>query len=193
MYNGHIKKHLKKLIYADDATEEVGLLIRMRLPWLILGLVFGTMITFMVSRFEHVLAEQVSLAFFIPVIVYMSDAFGTQTETIYVRNLSLKQAKFSVYLFKELMLGLVVGSISGFLLGSFAYIWRDSLAIGATVGLALFVSITSSSMVALIVPTILHKLVRIDPAVGAGPFTTVLQDMISLLIYFAIASAIILT
>lgn len=192
MANLRLKKHLKKLIYADDATEEVGLLIRIRLPWLILGLVFGIIITFMISRFETVLNEQVSLAFFIPVIIYMSDAFGTQTETIYVRNLSLKQAKFSVYLVKELLLGLVVGSISGLLLGLFALIWIQSPAIAFTVGLALFASITSAAIVALIVPTLLHKLVRIDPAVGAGPFTTVLQDMISLLMYFAIASAIIL-
>jgi magnesium transporter len=192
MTSVRLHKHLKKLIYADDATEKVGLLIKLRLPWLILGLVFGTAITFMISRFERVLAEQVSLAFFIPVIVYMSDAFGTQTETIYVRNLTLKQAKFSVYLIKELLLGLVVGSLSGLLLGVFAYIWIESASVAITVGLALFASITTAAVTALIVPTLLHKVAKIDPAVGAGPFTTVLQDMISLLLYFGIASAIIL-
>ena len=192
MAHARIRRTFKRLIYVDDATEEVGLLIRLRMPWLIVGLVVGTVITFVVSRFERVLSQQVSLAFFIPVIIYMSDAVGTQTETIYVRNLSLKQAKFSVYLIKELLLGLVVGAVSGSLIGSFAWLWLKAGKVALTVGLATFASITSAAVIALIIPTLLHKFRNTDPAVGAGPFTTVLQDLVSLLIYFLIASAVIL-
>src|SRR5688572_3235121 len=173
MGHARFRRQFKRLIYVDDATEEVGLLIRLRLPWLVVGLIVGTGITFVVSRFETVLNEQVSLAFFIPVIVYMSDAVGTQTETIYVRNLSLRQAKFSVYLVKELLLGLIIGAVSGFLIGSFAWLWLSAAKVAITVGLATFASITSSAVIALIIPTLLHKFGHSDPAVGAGPFTTV--------------------
>lgn len=184
----------KHLTYADDAKEGVSLLIRIRLPWLIVGLAVGTLITFLVSRFESVLADEVSLAFFIPIIIYMSDAVGTQTETIYVRNMSVddKQAKFSKYFFKELILGMTIGAICGFTIGLVAYFWLDSFQVALTVGLAMLASMSAAAVFALVVPSLLHKVASIDPAVGAGPFTTVMQDMISLLIYFLIASAIIL-
>jgi len=188
------RRYLEHYIYADDATEEVGLLVRLRLPWLLVGLVVGAVITFAVSRFEHVLASQVSLAFFIPIIVYMSDAVGTQTETIYIRNLSRHRAKIklSVYIVKELLLGLIIGTASGLLLALFALIWLGSPAIALTVGLAMMASITTAAVLALFVPTLLGRFKKVDPAVGAGPFTTAIQDLLSLLIYFLIASLIIL-
>ena len=192
MSHGRLVHHMRKQIYADDSTEDVSLLLKLRMPWLIIGLGIGIIITFVVSRFEAVLDQQVSLAFFIPVIVYMSDAVGTQTETIYIRNLSKKQIKFSIYFFKELAVGLAVGSIAGALLGLFAWVWLGSSSVAITVGLALLASITTAAVVALIIPTILHRGFKVDPAVGAGPFTTVLQDLISLVIYFIIASLIIL-
>ena len=192
MKHERLRHHLKKLIYTDERTAEVGLLVRLRLPWLIVGLLVGTLITLLISNYEHVLAEQVQLAFFIPVIVYLSGAVSTQTETIYVRNLSLGKAPFGVYLFKEFILGIIIGTITGALLGLFAYFWLDSTAIGLTVGLATAVSLVSATSIAVLVPTVLSKLGKSDPALGAGPFTTVLQDFISLLIYFSVASAIIL-
>ncbi len=188
------RRYLEHYIYADDATEEVGLLVRLRLPWLLVGLGVGAIITLVVSQFEKVLANQVSLAFFIPIIVYMSDAVGTQTETIYIRNLSRhrEKIKLSVYLIKELLLGLIIGSASGLLLGLFAMIWLDSPTIALTVGLAMLGSITTAALLALLIPTLLQRFKKVDPAVGAGPFTTAIQDLVSLVIYFAIASVIIL-
>ena len=190
--DSRLKKHFKRLVYADDATEGVSLLLRLRIPWLIIGLLIGSLVTFIVSRFQTVLSSQVSVAFFIPIIVYMSDAVGTQTETIYVRNLSLKQAKFSIYLVKEVLLGLMIGALIGSLLSLFAFFWLNSAKLALTILLAMSASITSATVIALIVPTILHKLLRIDPAVGSGPFTTGVQNVVSLLIYFVIASLIIL-
>ena len=84
----------EKTIYADDAKEKVGFLLRLRLPWLIIGLVGGTLASFLVSRFEEILSQNISLAFFLPLIVYMSDAVGTQTETIFVRNLAKGKVNF---------------------------------------------------------------------------------------------------
>jgi Mg/Co/Ni transporter MgtE len=126
MIRHHIKKRLEKVIYADDATEDVGLLLRLRLPWLIVGLLIGTGMTLLVSRFEAVLSREVSLAFFIPVIVYMSGAVATQTETIYVRNLARRQAKFSTYLVKEFILGLLIGGLCGSFIGLASWVWINS-------------------------------------------------------------------
>src|SRR3989304_1381256 len=176
-----------RTIYANDATERISLLLKLRLPWLVLGLIFGIITTLFVGQFEELLSKNVKLAFFIPVIVYMSDAVGTQTETIYVRNLAKKQLRFLAYLTKEFLIGIIIGVIFGVLSGLFALVWLGSTQVATTVGLAMFVSIASASVISLVIPTILYR-ERTDPAVGAGPFTTVIQDFITLLIYFAIAT-----
>lgn len=187
-------KRIKRTIYANDATESVGLLIRLRLPWLLAGLVAGSITTLAVSKFEHVLASEVRLAFFIPLIVYLSDAVGTQTETIFVRNASkrnLSMHSFLRMLTKELSIGLILGVIFGVLSAAFAYWWLGSAAVAITVGTAMALSISSATVIAIIAPAILKRGHQ-DPAIGSGPFTTVIQDFVSLMIYFLIAATIIL-
>lgn len=173
-----------------EKKEPVGYLFRHRFPWLALGLLGGMGTSVIISKYETMLAQDVRLAFFIPIIVYMSDAVGTQTETLYVRGLVKRHEKFYVSLLKEIALGLGLGLIFGVALGLFAGIWLHSFAIGATTGLAMFISVALAPILALIIPAVLAK-ERYDPAFGAGPFATIIQDLVSILVYFAIATFII--
>ena len=175
----------------DDVKERISLLVERRIPWLFVGLVGGIIITIFSSQFEEVLSKNLNLVYFIPVIVYMADAIGTQTEEVYIRNLAREKIHFFKYLLKEILLGLFLGVIFGICLGVFALIWFKSASIALTVGLAMFASMAIAPAVSLIMPTILQKEHK-DPALGSGPFTTAVQDLISLLIYFAISSVIIL-
>lgn len=184
------EEHINRTILADDSTERISFLLKLRFPWLVLGLVFGLITTLFVGQFEKLLAQQVKLAFFIPVIVYLSDAVGTQTETIFVRNIAKKQISFLTYLFKEFVIGLVFGAFFGLVVGGFAYFWLQETKIALTIGIAMLLSITVASVISLIIPSLLYK-EHTDPAVGAGPFTTVIQDFISLMIYFLVATLIV--
>lgn len=175
----------------DDSKEEVTLLVEHRLPWLVVGLVGGVFLTILTSRFEQVLADNIKLAYFIPVIVYMAGAVGTQTETIYTRNVGRGRVRFSVYLVKEFFLGIVLGMIFGVAIGTMAYFWLSSMITAVTVGLAMFASVAIAPLVGLFVPMVLQK-EHTDPALGGGPWTTVIQDFVSLLIYFVVASALLL-
>lgn len=179
-----------KLVLADDTTEQVSHLVWQRLPWLVVGLVGAGVASILVSRFEQQLAQNVSLAFFIPAIVYMADAVGTQTETILVRHLTKKVLQLPRLVAKEFGLGLVLGMIFGSISGVFASFVTRELQVAITVGLAMFVNITIAPLVAVALVYLLQK-ERTDPALGAGPFTTILQDILSLLIYFAVATMIV--
>ena len=185
------QKEFKEIIEEDVVIERIDHLIEHRIPWLLLGLLGGLFATFIVSKYEAILNADVRLAFFIPIIVYLSDALGTQTETIYVRELS-ERKKFSLakYLFKECFVGLGLGIISGLILGLFSAYWLSSYAIGLTVGLTMIINLTISPVLALFIPNLLYKR-HIDPALGSGPIATIIQDLISLLVYFMIASIII--
>lgn len=182
---------MEKEIFEDDIKKPISHLVGHRLPWLILGLLGGIFTSFIVSRFEHNLSNDIRLVFFIPVIVYMSDAIGTQTETIYIRHLQKGHANFLKYFLKETGLGLSLGAIFGLIIGLFAYYWLHSAQIGLTVGLAMLANVTLAPILATVIPAILYK-ERSDPALGSGPVATIIQDFISLLIYFVIASLIVL-
>ena len=182
----------EKILYADDSKESVGLMVRLRMPWLLIGLVGGMAASFIASKFETLLSQNIALAFFIPFIVYMSGAVGTQTETIFVRNLKKGVPKFFIYVIKEFLLGLIIGLFFGAAVGLFAYFWIHSIKIAIAVGLAMFVNIAIAPVIALVIPEILFK-EHTDPALGGGPFTTIIQDILSIVIYFIVASAIILT
>jgi len=177
-----------KHIEEDVIHERIDHLIEHRIPWLCLGLLGGLLATVIVSTYEKILSADVRLAFFIPVIVYLSDAVGTQTETIYVRALSKKHKRhFFRYLFKESIIGCGLGLISGILLGVFAYYWLNSFSISLVIGLTMIINLTFAPMLAVVIPSILYR-EHVDPALGAGPVATIIQDVLSLLVYFAIAN-----
>lgn len=178
-------------LIVDDTKQRVGHLLELRVPWLFGGLVVGGVFTIFISRFEGLIQQNVSLAFFIPIIVYLSDALGTQTETMYVRNSTTGRINFAGYFFKELAIGLATGLIFGLLLSGFSFILYTDSRVSLTVGLATLISMTVASVLALIVPIIIRRSHR-DPAIGAGPFTTAIQDFISLAIYFTIASMVLI-
>lgn len=175
----------------DVIKERISHLLEDRIPWLLLGFLGGIFTTLVVSRYEAVLSADVRLAFFIPIIVYLSGAVGVQTETVYVRELSeRKEISLLRYIFKESVVGLGLGVVSGVLLGVFAAYWLRSFAIGMTVGLTMLINLTLAPILAVFVPNLLYKR-HSDPALGSGPVATIIQDLISLLIYFLIASIII--
>jgi len=182
-----LQKHYRVV---TDVHERVTKIVMLRLPWLIIGLVGGTIASILVSRYEQIIRNNIGLAFFVPMIVYMSDAVGTQTETVYIRNLATIKVNFVKHLFKETATGFLLGIVLGVAVGVVARIWLGSTELALSVGLAMFFNILIAPVVAIVVSEILYK-EHTDPALGAGPFTTVIQDFISLAIYFVVATAII--
>lgn len=181
----------KRAILEDDNKESVTLMVEHRLPWLALGLLGGILATVIASHFEKLLTANIQLSFFIPVIVYMADAVGTQTESVFVRNLGRIKVNFSVYLLKEFVLGVVLGALFGCAIGLFAYFWFGSVSTAVSVAYAMLLTMSLAPIVALVIPELLWKR-HADPAIGSGPFATVVQDLLSLLIYFTVATVIIL-
>lgn len=187
-------KKIKAISYANDETESTGFLLRLRLPVLILGLLGGIATSVFVSRFEEVLAKNVAIAFFVPLMVYISDAVATQTETIYIRNLKKRSSSkklFWEYFWKELVLGMSIGVIFGTITAISTYFWLQNFKISATIGIAMALSMTCAPIVALVTADVMYK-IHEDPAVGAGPFATLIGDVVTLFIYFAVASLILL-
>lgn len=159
-----------------------------RLPWLALGLLGSAIAAVLVRGFESDLASDVRLAFFIPGIVYMADAVGTQTEALIIRGLSV-----GVRIRRVVRLEVLTGVLVGLALAAVAFpaVWLvlGSAALGATVALSLVAACGVATIVAMFLPWLMSRSGR-DPAFGSGPLATVAQDLLSLVIYFLIANAI---
>ena len=157
-----------------------------RVPWLLVGLGGALLSADFVGWFEAQLQHKVMLAFFIPGIVYMADAVGTQTETVVVRGLSVGVAMRRM-VGRELLAGLAIGIVLAVVSGPLIWWrWGDG-DVALCVGLALFAACSTATLAALLLPWLFDAFGQ-DPAFGSGPLATVIQDLLSILIFFAMAA-----
>ena len=174
---------------ARHASEEaLGARLRHRTPWLVLGLIGAGAAAWVVGGFEAILAEDVRLAFFVPGVVYMADAIGTQTEALVIRGLSVGVSVRRV-LWLEILTGLALGVLLATISVPAVVAVFGSLDLALVVAISLFAACAVATVVAMALPGLMSRLGR-DPAFGSGPLATVVQDLLSLLIYFAVATAI---
>ena len=162
-----------------------------RLPWLFASWIGGVVAASIIGVFEHMLANIVALAAFIPVILGMGGNIATQSSTIIVRGMATGRVNMGgeiKLIFKEIRVGLILGILYGLLLGIFANFAFTSAPdnLGFVVGLSICASMIVAATVGTIIPLILRKL-DIDPAIATGPFVTTSIDILGVLFYFLIA------
>ena len=162
--------------------------VRHRLPWLLVGLAGSALATATMAGFESSFSRNLAVAFFVPGIVYLADAIGTQSEAIAVRGLSLTRAGIAHLLAGELRTGMLIGACLG--LASFLPILAvfGDARLAAAVSTAIFAAGTAAAGLGLVLPWLIARSGR-DPAFGSGPLATVVQDIFSLLVYFAVVRA----
>jgi magnesium transporter len=171
------------------SEEPVERRFRHRLPWLFVGLAGGLLAADLVGWFEAQLQQKVMLAFFIPGIVYLADAVGTQTETVVVRGLSVGVGMGRMVR-RELLAGLAIGLTLGAVAGPLVW-WRWGDAdVALCVGLSMFAACSTATVAAMALPWLFDAFGR-DPAFGSGPLATVIQDLASIVIYFMIGMALV--
>jgi magnesium transporter len=175
---------------ARSASEE-RLVLRFwhRFPWLVVGLAAALAAAVVVAAFESGLASRLELAFFIPGVVYIAGAVGNQTVVLVVRGLSVGVPVGRV-MGREMITGMALGIVLGGIAYPAVRLWFDH-AVGLTVAVSILVASTVSTGVAIALPWLLSKL-NIDPAFGSGPLSTVVQDLMTLTIYFSLASRLVL-
>ena len=162
-----------------------------RLPWLFASWIGGIGAASIIGAFENMLANIVALAAFIPVILGMGGNIATQSSTIIVRGMATGRVNIGgeiKLIFKEIKVGLILGSLYGILLGVFAKFTFTNAPdnLGFVVGLSICASMVVAATVGTIIPLILRKL-DIDPAIATGPFVTTSIDILGVLFYFLIA------
>ena len=168
----------------NDAT--VWLHTRSRLPWLLIALCGGLLVSKVIGVFEDELAKVAMLMLFIPLIAAMGGNVGVQSSAIVVQGLANKSVGMdNIFrrLLKELAIACLNGIICAALLFAYTWLFLDSNALSYTVSISLFSVIVFAGLFGTIIPLVLNAL-KIDPALATGPFITTSNDLIGLTIYF---------
>jgi magnesium transporter len=195
LHNEHVEDYLRfSGITQDHPTVDifkagVWRLVKLRLSWLLVGLVVMMVGAVLIGNFSHTLEKEIATAFFIPIVVYMSNAVGIQAQALLIRLLAQQKVKQFVFIRKEVSVSFILAFISGLITTIFALVWLGSVEVALTVGLAIFASTVAAVFIGVSIPFLLYKMKK-DPALGSGPFATSLQDIVSIMIYFLIATII---
>ncbi len=173
-------------------TKSIFKNIKMRMPWLFASCIGGIIASFIIGYFQESLSKLAYLAAFIPVIMGMGGNIGVQSATITVRGLATGRLNirdiWSV-VSKQLMVGLILGLLYGIIVGLVAQLKYSRELFALSVGIAVLCSMTMAALAGSLVPMTLAK-INIDPAIASGPFVTTAIDIISVTLYFIIATTL---
>ncbi|RLA31732.1 MAG: magnesium transporter [Gammaproteobacteria bacterium] len=164
---------------------------RRRIPWLIFGLFASSVITLVMAGFEQSLTANMAVAFFVPALVYIAGAIGTQAVSVAVRGLSAEDVSIKGLLRDELVIGLAIGATLGLISSIMVFVAFGDSSLSLAVGLAVLGGGAISATVGFGLPWVFKNLGS-DPALGSGPVCTIIQDVASLLIYFGLVSVLVI-
>ncbi len=171
----------------------VLVLVKNRIGWLLVLMISATLTGSIIQSFEDMLAVVTGLTAAIPIITGTGGNAGNQSSTLAIRALALGEIELKDWfrvLFKEIRVAVICGLILG--LANFGRMLvlgnPGGMQVYLTVSAAMFFAVIMAKMIGCMLP-LLAKLVKIDPAVIAGPVISTLVDSLSLLVYFALAKA----
>ncbi len=186
---------LAGLTAEEDLNEPIGQSIKKRLPWLLILLALGMLVSTVVGAFEKVVAQLTLIVAFQSLILDMAGNVGTQSLAVTIRVLTDGQLSFKQKLHlvsKEMRIGLLngvlVGALSFAAVGLYIFLFKGkdlmySFAMSGCIGISLILAMIVSSAVGTLMPLFFKK-IKIDPAVASGPMITTLNDLVAVVVYY---------
>ena len=189
---------LAGLTAEEDLNEKLTESVKKRLPWLIILLFLGMVVSSVVGAFESVVAVIPIVMCFQSLILDMAGNVGTQSLAVTIRvlmdeELTAKQKLMLVV--KEMKIGFVNGLFLGVMAWLFLGIYicvikgypiHHALLVSGCVGIALVTAMVISSMVGTLIPMFFKK-INVDPAVASGPLITTVNDLVAIVVYYGLA------
>jgi len=174
-----------------ETNDSIFELTKARLPWLLIGMVIEVIASFVLKGNEAAFQKYSTLIIFVPLLSATAGNIGVQASAIVVQGLangSLKEFSRS-YFSKEIAVAMISGSIISLLLLGYHSIMYQQYLVGLAISISMVVVILFAATLGTLVPLFLNKN-KIDPAIATGPFITTANDIFGIIIYFAVAKAI---
>lgn len=159
-----------------------------RALWLSLSLLGGLLGGWILAYFEPDWSSLVGLAYFIPLLLLITNGVSTQTIAVVGHALAEGWSDWSHTLVRELRVGGILSIVTGGLVALVAGIWLGHWTYGVAVGASLLITIMLTNLIGILLPLGLRRL-RLEPAMLSGPVLASGASVIGLLVYFLLSNA----
>ena len=186
------------LIAEEDLKEPLRQSMKKRLPWLLILLCLGMLVSSVVGIFEQVIAQLTLIMAFQSLILDMAGNVGTQSLAVTIRVLTDENLTFHQKMQlvgKEMRVGLcnglLLGGLSFGLVGLYICLFKGkppafSFAVSGCIGLSLTLAMVISGAVGTLIPLFFKK-IKVDPAVASGPLITTINDLVAVVTYYGMS------
>lgn len=161
-----------------------------RFPWLLINLATAVLASVVIAQFEDAIGKVVALAVLMPIVASMGGNAGTQTLTVVVRALAVREVT-TANAFRVMTKEFLAGSLNGLLfMGAglaIVFFWYQDPILGVLFGLAMIITLVAGVLAGVCIPLLLDRL-GFDPAVSSGVFLTTVTDVIGFFAFLGLAS-----
>lgn len=175
-----------------ESDDTIFMQTKARLPWLLIGMFGGITNSVILGNFEAGFITNPAMALFIPLIGGTGGNVGIQSSAIVVQGLAngtLEMKNAGKQLLKELGVALINACMISLLVFVYNWFLLGNVSTTISVSLSLFTVVIFASIFGTLVPMTLERF-KIDPAIATGPFITITNDIIGMLIYMSISFAL---
>ncbi len=177
-----------------DLYESVISTTKSRISWLIVNLMTAVVASIVIGLFEAAIEKVVALAILMPIVASMGANAGTQTLTVAVRAIAVKELTTSnaiKIITKETLIGGINGIIFAIIISLISIYWFESLMLGFIIGLAMILNLLIAGFSGIAIPLVLDKL-KIDPALASAVILTTITDVFGFLSFLGLATLFLL-
>src|SRR5205814_2729282 len=174
----------------EELSDPVWTVARHRFNWLLVNLATAFLASSVLGLFERELQKMVALAVLAPIVASQGGNAATQTMTVAVRALAVRElssANAWRVIVREALVGLVNGLAFAVITGVAAAAWFKEAQLGIVIGLAMLCNLIAGALGGILIPLVIERF-RADPAVASGVFVTTVTDVVGFFAFLGIAT-----
>jgi magnesium transporter len=163
--------------------------VRSRVPWLVINLITAVAVSFVIGLFDATIEQMVSLAVLMPIVASMGGNAGTQTMTVTVRALAMRELdgrRLRRLITREMVVGLANGVIFAVLIGIVTWLRFGDAQLGGVIAAAMIINLVVAGTAGILIPITLEKF-KADPAIASAVFVTTVTDTVGFFAFLGIA------
>jgi magnesium transporter len=173
----------------EDISDSTFDTVRSRVPWLVINLFTAVAVSLVIGLFGATIDQMVALAVLMPIVASMGGNAGTQTMTVTVRALAMRELdgrRLRRLVVREMVVGVANGVIFAILIGLVTWVRFNDMQLGAVIALAMIINLIVAGTAGILIPVALDKF-KADPAIASAVFVTTITDMVGFFAFLGIA------
>jgi magnesium transporter len=174
----------------EQLSKSVFETVKGRVTWLLVNLVTALLASVVIGWFDATIEQMVALAVLMPIVASMGGNAGTQTMTVTVRAISMReidQFNMQRLINREALVGAINGIVFALIMGIVAALWFANPALGGIIGIAMIVNMLAAGIAGILIPLGLDK-INVDPALASTAFVTTITDVVGFFAFLGLAA-----